>query len=173
MRRILTLWAGAAAALVVAWAIAAAQTSPQTNPQAGSQPNPQANEEMANIIKYRQELMKTNAGHARDIGMILRGDVPFDARHIREHAEAILAMSKLIIQCFPKGSGQAAGQTRAKDEIWTQWDKFMAAAVTLQKETEKLIEVTRTGNMSEITTQMVIVGKNSCGDCHETFRKGE
>ena len=157
MRRLIAAIAGTFAVLVAGWALAA----------------PQSAEEMTNIIKYRQGLMKANAEHARDIGMILKGEVPFDARHIREHAEAILAMSKLIIQCFPKGSDSAAGKTRAKDEIWTHWDKFMADAVALEKETEKLIEVTKTGNMSDITTQMVIVGKNSCGDCHDEFRKGE
>jgi cytochrome c556 len=157
MLRFRTAWMGGLAALVLAMAMAASW----------------ADDDMANIIKYRQGLMKANADHARDIGMILKGEVPFDARHVQEQAVALNAMSKLIIQCFPKGSGAAAGKTRAKDDIWTHWDKFMADAVALQKETEKLIEVTKTGNMSQITTQMAIVGNNSCGDCHDDFRKPE
>lgn len=140
---------------------------------ATSMPVRGADDEMAKIIEYRQRLMKASAEHAIDIGMILKGEVPFDARHIQWHAEALYAMSKLIIQCFPKGSGVAVGKTRAKDDIWTHWDKFMADAVALQRETEKLIEVTKTGNMSQITTQMAIVGNNSCGDCHDDFRQHE
>ena len=157
MLRFRTVWMGGLAVCVLGSAVAAWG----------------ANDDMANIIKYRQGLMKANAEHARDIGMILKGEVPFDARHIMEHAEAINAMSKLIIQCFPKGSGSAAGKTRAKDDIWTHWDKFMADAVALQTESAKLVEITKTGNMSEITTQMAIVGNNSCGDCHDDFRQHE
>ena len=157
MLRFRTAWMGGFAALVLGMVMAASW----------------AEDDMANIIKYRQGLMKANADHARDIGMILKGEVPFDARHVQEQAVALNAMSKLIIQCFPKGSGSAAGKTRAKDDIWTHWEKFMADAVALQKETEKLIEVTKTGNMSQITTQMAIVGNNSCGDCHDDFRKPE
>ena len=84
---------------------------------ATSMPVRGADDEMAKIIEYRQRLMKASAEHAIDIGMILKGEVPFDARHIQWHAEALYAMSKLIIQCFPKGSGSAAGKTEAKDEI--------------------------------------------------------
>jgi cytochrome c556 len=133
-----------------------------------------ADDNMANIIKYRQGLMKADADHARDIGMILKNEVPFNARHIEEHAVAINAMSKLIIQCFPKGSGPASGnKTRAKEDIWTHWEKFMADAVALERESAKLVDLTRTGNMNQIEAQMAIVGQNSCGDCHEDFRTGD
>ncbi|MFI4988406.1 MAG: c-type cytochrome [Alphaproteobacteria bacterium] len=128
-------------------------------------------DDMAKIIEYRQNLMKANAQHAIDIGMILKGEVPFNARHVMWHAEALNAMSKLIIEAFPKGSGSAAGKTRAKDEIWTNWERFMQDAVALERETAKLIELSKTGDMSAITTQMAIVGNNSCGDCHDDFRK--
>ncbi|MFI5023761.1 MAG: c-type cytochrome [Alphaproteobacteria bacterium] len=134
-------------------------------------PAPRADDDMAKIIEYRQRLFKASAEHAISIGMILKGEVPFDARHIQWHAEALYAMSKLIIQCFPKGSGSAAGKTEAKDEIWANWDKFMADAVDLERETAKLVEIAKTGDMKATQAQMVIVGKGSCTDCHDEFVK--
>lgn len=74
-------------------------------------------EDMAKILDYRQNIMKTNGAQAADIGMILKGEVPFGAANVVAHAEVIHALSKLIPDAFPKGSGAAAGKTRAKDEI--------------------------------------------------------
>lgn len=134
-------------------------------------PVPRAEDDMAKIIEYRQRLMRAAGENATDIGMILKGEVPFDARHIQWQAEAIYAMSKLVLQCFPKGSDSKAGKTKAKDEIWTQWNIFTDDAVNLERETEKLVEIAKTGDMTKIQAQMVIVGKNSCVDCHDDFVK--
>ncbi len=155
MRRIVTAaLLGGIAALALAAGVAAARA-----------------DDMAKIIEYRQNLMKANAAHALDIGLILKGEVPFNARHILYHAMALNAMSKLILDCFPKGSGSAAGKTRAKDDIWTHWDHFTQTAVALDRETAKLVEIAKTGDLSAITTQMAIVGNNVCEDCHDDFRK--
>ena len=79
-------------------------------------------EDMAKIIDYRQNIMKSNGAQAADILMIVKGEVPFGAKNVVAHAEVIHALSKLVLDAFPKGSGTAAGKTRAKDEIWSDWD---------------------------------------------------
>ena len=127
-------------------------------------------EDMAKIIDYRQNLMKSNGQQAADIGMILKGDVPFGAMNVVAHAEVIHALSRLVLEAFPKGSGTAAGKTRAKDEIWSDWDGFKKDAMALETESAKLVEVAKGGDMKAIADQVAALGKNACGACHKDFR---
>ena len=126
--------------------------------------------DMAKVIDYRQNLMKTNGAQAADIGLILKGDVPFGAANIAAHAEAIHQMSKLLLGAFPQGSGPAAGKTRAKDEIWTKWEDFKKDATALETESAKLVEIAKGGDMKAIGQQVAVMGKEACGACHQDFR---
>jgi len=127
--------------------------------------------DMAKAIEYRRNLMKAIGGHAADIGLIVKGEVPYGAPHILAHAEAINAMSKLIVEATPKGSGPEAGDTNAKDDIWQKWDDFKAAAARLDTESAKLVQVAKGGDMKAIGAQVAAMGKNACGGCHTEFRK--
>ncbi len=119
------------------------------------------------IIKYRQNVMKSQAGHLGAISGVVKGQVPFK-EHVAAHAAALNGTSRMILQLFPEGSG--TGETRAKPEIWQQWNKFKQAAQKLQDETAKLVQVADIGDLDQITTQFVVVGK-ACGGCHKPFRK--
>ena len=130
-------------------------------------------EDMAKIIDYRQNVMKTNGAQAADIGLILKGEVPFGAKNVVAHAEVIHEMSTLVLDLFPKGSGAAAGKTRAKDEIWSDWDGFTKAAKALETESAKLIEVAKGGDMKAIAAQVAAMGKDGCGACHKEFRTAQ
>ena len=127
-------------------------------------------EDMAKIIDYRQNIMKSNGAQAADILMIIKGDVPFGATNVEAHAEVIHALSKLVLDAFPKGSGTAAGKTRAKDEIWSDWDGFKKDAMALETESAKLVEVAKGGDMKAIADQVAVMGKDGCGACHKDFR---
>lgn len=127
-------------------------------------------QDMAKMIEYRQNLMKSIGANAGDIVLMLKGQVPFNAKHVEAHAESIHAMSALIVDATPKGSGQEAGKTRAKDEIWKEWDDFKKYAGVLQTESAKLIEVAKAGDPKTIGDQVGVMGKQACGACHEEFR---
>jgi cytochrome c556 len=71
-------------------------------------------------------------------------------------------------QIFPEGSG--TGETRAKPDIWQKRSQFEQAALTLQQESAKLVEVAQGGDMKEITVQYLAVAK-ACKGCHKPFRK--
>ena len=154
MKRIVkTAWLAGLSTLVLAAAVTASKA-----------------EDMAKVIEYRQNIMKTNGAQAADIGMILKGEVPFGAENVVAHAEVIHTLSKLVLDAFPKGSGPAAGKTKAKDEIWTKWDDFKKDAMALETESAKLVEVAKTGDMKAIAAQVNAMGKEACGACHEDFR---
>lgn len=128
-------------------------------------------QDMAKAIEYRQNLMKAMGGHAADLALIVKGEVPYGTAHLVAHAEAINALSKLIVDAAPKGSGEAAGKTNAKDEIWQKWDEFKAAAARLESESAKLVQVAKSGDTKAFGQQFAVTGKEGCGGCHKEFRK--
>jgi len=119
-------------------------------------------------IAYRQAVMKGIASHITAIAMVAKGEVSYTS-HVQGHAQAMAGLAKLIPEIFPKGSDTGA-PTEAKPEIWTEWDKFTAAAKNLEDQATKLAEVSAGGDVAAIGAQLGEVGK-ACGGCHEQFRK--
>ena len=119
------------------------------------------------IIKYRQNVMKSTAGHMGAIVDILKNDLPLQA-HILDHARSIQQNSKMTLAMFPKGSG--LGDTKAKPVIWENWSKFESAVKAFVRESAKLAKVAESGDMEALAKQVRATGK-TCGGCHRNFRK--
>ncbi len=124
-------------------------------------------EDPANVVKYRLILMQTQTGHLRAIAAVVKGEVPYGA-HVKAHADAIKLIGEMKADVWPPGS--AVGESRAKPEIWRDWDKFLAIYENYMTEVVKLAEVAASGDLGAIGAQLDAVGK-SCGACHKPFRK--
>lgn len=129
-----------------------------------------AADEPAMTIGYRQTVMKGLGAHITAVAMVAKGEVSH-AGDVAAHAQAMAALAKMIPAGFPKGS-DAGAKTGAKAEIWKDWDKFVAAAKTLEDQSMKLAEVAAGGDVGAIGAQLGEVGK-ACGGCHEPFRVKE
>ena len=119
------------------------------------------------IIKYRQNVMKSTAGHMGAILDILKNGLPLEA-HIVDHARSMLQISRMILSMFPEGSGE--GRTKSKQAIWENWSEFESAASNFEQESSKLAEVAQSGDMEELSKQVRATGK-TCSGCHRNFRK--
>jgi cytochrome c556 len=119
------------------------------------------------VIAYRQLVMKSIGAHIGAIVSVVKGEVSYTG-HVAAHASAIAAAARMIPDIFPEGT--AEGETRAKPEIWQDWEKFTAAAGTVQREAAKLAEVAAGGDVAAIGAQLGALG-NGCGGCHKPFRK--
>ena len=84
------------------------------------------------------------------------------------NAEIATMMSKLPFAAF--GEGTDMGDTRAKPKIWTDNDKFVAAATKMQEEMAKLNVAAKSGNLDQIKAAFGPVGQ-ACKACHDDFRK--
>ncbi len=134
----------------------------------------QAADDGKNVIAYRHNVMKGLASHITQIAMVAKGEVSF-ASHVAANARAMADAAKIIPELFPKGTvegdaGVEGVENEAKAEIWKEWDKFTAAATTLEVQATKLAEVAGGGDVAAIGAQLGEVGK-ACGGCHEPFRK--
>ena len=119
------------------------------------------------IIKYRQNVMKSTAGHMGAIVDILKNDLPLQA-HILDHARSIQQNSKMTLAMFPKGTG--LGNTKAKPAIWENWSKFESAVKAFVRESAKLTKVAESGDIKTFAKQVRATGK-ACGGCHKNFRE--
>jgi cytochrome c556 len=119
-------------------------------------------------IKYRKAAFTVMGSHFGRIGAMVNGRIPFDAKAAAEHAEVALLVSKLPYTAFVEGTDK--GDTKAKPEIWTEGDKFRAAASKMQEEVTKLNAAAKTGNLETIKAAFGATGK-SCKACHDESRK--
>lgn len=78
-----------------------------------------------------------------------------------------------IPDLFPKNTGMTAfpGKSYAKDAIWTDWDKFLAAAKAASDKADALNTALKGGDKAAISAAFGDMGKNGCGSCHEPFRE--
>ena len=120
-------------------------------------------------IKYRQGALTVLGAHFGRIGAMANGRAPFDAKVAADNAEIVATMSRLPFVAFGAGTDKGM-DTRAKAEIWSERDKFNAAAVKMQEEVAKLNAAAKTGNLDQIKTAFGGAGQ-SCKACHDNYRR--
>lgn len=119
-------------------------------------------------IKYRQAAMTMMNTHVGRLFGMANAKIPFDAKVAAENADIAAAVSKWQFAGFVEGSD--VGETRALPKIWSEMDKFKAAAMKSNEDIAKLDAAAKTGSLDAIKTAVGAVGR-SCKACHDTYRK--
>ena len=119
-------------------------------------------------IKYRKAAFTVMAAHFGRVAGMANGKIPFDAKMAADNAEIATMMSKLPYAGFVDGSDK--GDTKAEPKIWTERDKFNAAAAKMQEEMVKFNVVAKGGNIDAIKAAVGDTGK-ACKACHDNYRK--
>jgi cytochrome c556 len=119
-------------------------------------------------IKYRKAVFTVMGTHFGRVAAMANGKMPFDAKVAADSAELATTMSKLPYVAFIDGTDK--GETKAKPEIWSEMDKFKAAAGKMQEEMVKFNAAAKTGNIDTIKAAAGDTGK-ACKACHDTYRK--
>lgn len=126
-------------------------------------------DEAANVIKYRQNVMKSIGGHVGAISAVVKGEVSFTG-DVAAHARGIAAMSQVVPHIFPKGTDSAMHQeTRALPAIWEDMGKFDAAVKAFQDASANLVKVAEAGDPAAFGGALGELGK-ACGGCHKPYR---
>ena len=119
-------------------------------------------------IRYRKAAFTIMSTHFGRVAAMASGKVPFDAKVAAENADIATMMSKLPYAAFVPGSDK--GDTKAEPKIWTEMDKFNAAASRMQDAMAKLDVAARSGDLDSIKAAVGETGK-SCKACHDNYRK--
>lgn len=118
----------------------------------------------ADVIEKRQKAMKGNSEAAKAIKAAVESK---DYSTIEMKAKDIMGTAEKIPDLFPKGSTK--GKTKAKAEIWDNWDDFQKNAKNLRKATSELADAAKAKDDAAITVKVKAVSE-ACGTCHKAFR---
>ena len=120
-------------------------------------------------IKYRQGVMKGMGGHAGAIAQIAYGGVAHKD-HLAAHIDAMSALSKMIVTAFEEKALVAEDTpTRAKPDIWEDWDRFTQKANDLDVAFSAFSESAKGGDADAFTDKLDAVW-DSCKGCHKKFQ---
>ncbi len=111
----------------------------------------------------RQTLMGTVGMNTKVLGDMAASKAPFDAAAAEAAKAAIVAAAGKIPATFePQGTD---AESKAKPDIWTNWDDFLAKADGLAKAAGALDATTVEG----VQAGMAGVG-GACKDCHSKYQ---
>ncbi|MEO5881109.1 MAG: cytochrome c [Caldimonas sp.] len=119
-------------------------------------------------IRYRKAGMTMMNAHLGRVAAMASGRAPFDAKAVADNVEIATLLSKLPYAGFIEGTDK--GDTKADPKIWTEMDKFRAAAAKMQDEMAKLNAAAKTGNIDAIKSAVGATGQ-ACKACHDSYRK--
>lgn len=122
-----------------------------------------------NIIKYRQNVMKSNGANLAAAGAIIQKKVEFNAR-LAEHASAVAAGSKNIAALFPPGSDFGT-DTKALDAVWEKRADFERLAKDSEKKAGAFAKAAK-ANDPKLAARFKELA-DSCKACHKDYRKEE
>jgi cytochrome c556 len=140
--------------------------APAAAPAAPTAPAGPANPE--SVVKYRQAVMKGMGSNLKEIGLIVKGEVP-RPQDLVPHATAMHDAAGMLPDLWTPDTAPDKQKTDAKPEIWTDAAKFTAAVTAYSDATAKLVELAKAGDQAGVAAQYDAIGK-TCGDCHDAFR---
>jgi cytochrome c556 len=134
---------------------------------AGAQPDAGADE---GALRYRQKVMSAVGADMGAIGDIMKYGLPFPSSHVVAHAQSIARHADLALAAFERKVVE--GPTDAKPEIWEQPDRFREKMQAMKSEADKLAAIAGDGaaTPADVGQRVKALGE-SCGSCHDSFRK--
>lgn len=123
----------------------------------------------ADSLKDRKAAMKDLSKANKVIKAYTQGKG--DLKSAVAAAKKMASLAETLPAMFPKGTGMGhhGMKTRAKAEIWKDWDKFKKANSNLVMASSNFANWSQMGDESTLKSAFGAIGK-SCGGCHKPFR---
>ena len=118
----------------------------------------------ADVIAERKANFKANAAAMKAIRAALGAD---DFETVVIQATTIAKWAKVMPNYFPANSD--VGDTKARPDIWMDFDAFKRSASKNEKAALELISIANKGDMSSTINAVKQLGV-SCKSCHNNFK---
>jgi cytochrome c556 len=119
------------------------------------------------VIKYRRSVMNVIGWNFGPMAAMVQDKIPFNKEVFARNAGRVAAMSKMPLEGFIPGTEK--GETKAKPELWQNFDDFKSKLEKMQGEADKLAEVAKGGDEAAMRAQFGATGK-ACKACHDEYR---
>ena len=118
----------------------------------------------ADVIFDRKAGFKANAVSMKAIAAAIGGG---DYETVINQAATISSWAQKIPNYFPEGSG--SGNTKARAEIWVNFDDFSALSKANQTAANRLVTAAKSGDPVTIMKGLKNLG-SSCKACHKLYK---
>jgi cytochrome c556 len=118
----------------------------------------------ADIIADRKAGFKGNADSMKAIAAAIGSG---DYQTVINRAEGIASWANTIPSYFPEGSD--SGDTKARAEIWFEFDAFKAKAKANETAAQTLVTAAKSGDQGAMMAGLKNLGA-SCKSCHSNFK---
>lgn len=120
------------------------------------------------VIAYRQSLFKTIGWNFAPMGAMVKGSKPWDAAEFKRRSIAVAFAAVQLDEAFAAGSDRGV-VTDALPAIWENPDDFAAKLKAFRQASNALRVAAAGGDQERIKAAFGEV-RQTCGDCHETYR---
>ena len=124
-------------------------------------------EKSEDAIEYRKATFQLIRYQIGDMGDMLKGKVPFDAKRFEKRANAAATLSALPWEAFTNDSQK--GDTSALPAIWNDRATFDKKAAKFAEYAQALATAAKSGDKKEIAPAFRNWAKG-CKDCHKSFK---
>jgi len=118
----------------------------------------------------RHETMEALGDAILPLNQMAQGEMPVDEAVFLEQARSLAASSADVFVGFDDQTQDE--HSRAKPEIWDNWDDFVAKGEALQTAATALLEAAESGG-SAAGIPLVRGVRDTCGGCHRPYRAPE
>ena len=118
----------------------------------------------ADVVSQRKAGFKTNAASMKAIASAIGGG---DYQTVINQAKTISSWAHKIPGYFPEGS--RFGDTKARAEIWANFDDFTALSKANETAANKLVTAAKSGNPGAMMARLKDLG-SSCKACHRSYK---
>lgn len=119
-------------------------------------------------IKHRRAAFTLMSTYFSRLLQTVEGDRPFDAKQVAADARTVETLSHLPWEGFVPGSER--GETKAKEDIWFEEERFKKLSNELTEKTGRLKSAADTGDLKKIKAAFEST-RDTCNACHKEFRK--
>lgn len=119
-------------------------------------------------IDYRQAAFGLIKENFSDMWAMMKDKKPMDEKAFAQRAQHLALLAQIPFTGFDV-AGSDMGDTSALPAIWQKRDEFDAKASQFQLATERLAQVTQSGDAGDIKKAFGAVGK-TCKGCHDNFK---
>lgn len=119
------------------------------------------------LISSRKGAMALQGKYAGPVIEMARGAATYDAKVVQRNAEFLEALSQMPWDDF-RANTVGLPNTRAKEAVLKEPEKFKQLADELQAHVHKLSAAARAGDQSAAKAAALAMGK-TCNACHEQF----
>ncbi len=119
-------------------------------------------------VDYRQSAFTLIRHNTGDIGEMLQGKVPFDAKRVQQRADALAALAPLPWPAFST-AGTESGGGDAKADIWTDFKDFTSKADKFQQDAKALQTAAQSGDQVKIKAAFATF-RGNCKACHDKYK---